>query len=625
MPEVVRCRFDHAAAGSSGAVKLSGLKGQLEAWSPSDISVLLSEVEAAARRGWYAAGFVAYEAAPAFDTALTVRSGDPMSTEAPHLPLAWFGLFAESHATPTLPRIDRGAVHRRTESGGQEDSSTWSCETDAPTHEADVDTIRGAIANGDAYLVNYTTRLRSPWLMTQDPFSLYQRLVAGHSTGYHAYLETTDWAVACGSPELFFELESGYLTTRPMKGTAPRGRWPEEDHRQAEALRLSSKERAENVMVVDLLRNDLGRIAVPGSVAVPELWQVERHPTLWQLTSTVTARARVDVSLGDVFAALFPCGSVTGAPKVSAMSIISDLERSPRGVYCGAVGLVQAGSTFDSQTEGVSARFAVAIRTAVVDKARQVVEYGSGGGITWDSAAAAEWSEVLVKTKALTDTTLFARAGDGLLETMGFDPASADDADGGVHNLRRHLARLRSSAAYFGMPPPIDAEIDIAKAVSGLSIPARVRLIFHLDGTIQVETSTLEKEELQPDPLKLCVDHKPVISSDVGLFHKTTDRRRYEDRAGRHRQADDVVLVNERGEVTETTRANLAVRVDGRWWTPPLDCGLLPGVERAELLASGRLTERTVTVDQLHRADEVATFSSLRGWRSAHVYLVCTC
>jgi para-aminobenzoate synthetase/4-amino-4-deoxychorismate lyase len=378
-------------------------------------------------------------------------------------------------------------------------------------------------------------------------------------------------------------------------------------------------------MVVDLLRNDLGRIAVPGSVAVPELWQVERHPTLWQLTSSVSARAEVGVALGDVFAALFPSGSVTGAPKVSAMAVISDLERSPRGVYCGAVGLVQPGPTSDSVSEGASARFAVAIRTAVVDKALHVVEYGSGGGITWDSSASAEWDEVLVKTKAVTDTSPFARSGDSLLETMGFDPATADEIDGGIRNLQRHLARLASSAAYFGMPAPTEAEGQIAKAVSGLRVSARVRLVFGFDGRFEVETSPLDKEELGSDPLKLCVDSEPLNSFDVGLFHKTTDRRRYDDRAQRHGQADDVVLINERDEVTETTRANLAVRIGVRWLTPSLDCGLLPGVERASLLDSGRLIERVVTLDQLRRADEVAIFSSLRGWRSASVCLDCAC
>jgi para-aminobenzoate synthetase/4-amino-4-deoxychorismate lyase len=632
MSKVVRCRLDHVARGSSQIVELSGLKGQLQAWRASEVPALLAEAEAAAGRNLYAAGFVTYEAAPAFDEALTVRAG-AASALSPCMPLAWFGLFAESHARAALPRAGPGFAPVPAPPGegqgppglagtGPEELPGWCSEIGAPTHAAAVNAIRDAIADGEVYLVNYTTRFRQAWPATEGPYALYQRLVAGYASGYHAYLETPDWAVACASPELFFELASGSVVTRPMKGTARRGRWSEEDLRQAEALQCSAKERAENVMVVDLLRNDLGRIAVPGSVAVPQLWAVERHPTVWQLTSSVTAKARAGVGLADVFGALFPCGSVTGAPKASAMKIIADLEHSPRGVYCGAVGIVQPGPGPGSGRAGVSARFAVAIRTAVVDKVRRVVEYGSGGGITWDSSAGAEWEEVVVKAKALTGIVPLVSAQGGLLETMAFDP---DDAGGTVRNLRGHLSRLASSAAYFGFPPPSGAETAIASAVSGVAIPARVRLVLGVDGVVGVHVSAIEPDEPRSPPRTLCVDDEPVSSQDATLYHKTTERSRYTERERRHPQADDVVLVNQRGEVTETTRANLAVRVGDRWWTPPLDCGLLPGVERARLVARGDLVERVVTLDQLRRAEEVATLSSLRGWRPARVNLCCLC
>lgn len=580
---------------------------------------VIAEAEAAARRGLYAVGFVAYEAAPAFDAAFRVNPVTPPGHAVPHLPLAWFGLFAESHPveplfpqdTSTEPPLDTAAP----------EPERWFCEMDASRHAADLDAIRGAIAEGDAYLVNHTTRFRRPWAQNEDPFSLYRRLVAGYNGGYHVYIETTEWAVACGSPELFFDLSSGRLTAKPMKGTAPRGRWAAEDAGQAAALHTSTKERAENVMVVDLLRNDIGRIAATGTVTVPQLWQVERHPSLWQLTSTVTATTQPETGLADVFGALFPCASVTGAPKVSVMGIIADLEPAPRGVYCGAVGVIRPEPN-RSNPNDVSARFAVGIRTAVVDKARQLVEYGSGGGITWDSSPESEWEEVLLKTKSVIGVMATAASGRGLIETMGFDP----HPDGGtVRNLGDHLTRLTSSADYFDLPAPIAAKGLIADAIVGLTVPTRVRLVLAPDGTLEVTTFPLEEGEIPPRMPRLCVDVEPVDSSDVTLFHKTTDRRRYEERARRHPEADDVVMVNQRGEITETTRASLAVCLDGQWSTPPLDCGLLPGIERARLLASGQLVERVMQLQDLREADAVAILSSLRGWRPAIVSFDCTC
>jgi para-aminobenzoate synthetase / 4-amino-4-deoxychorismate lyase len=610
---ILRCRFDYAGEGPPRAFELTSVRGQVAAWQPSDVVAMLDEAEVAVRKGWYAAGFVAYEAAPAFDDSLAVRS-DPCR---PGVPLAWFGFFAESRPVAALPRLDAPAP------GGHEEAA-WKAEIGPTEHAAAVEHIRAAIAAGETYLVNYTTRFRRPWASTDDPFALYRRLAAGHAGGYHAYLETADWVVACGAPELFFEWSGDRLTTRPMKGTAPRGRWPEEDLLRAEELGSSPKERAENVMVVDLLRNDVGRVAVPGTVAVPELWQTERHPSLWQLTSTVTATTRPGIRLAEVFGAMFPCGSVTGAPKTSAMAAIAHLEASSRGVYCGAVGLLRPGSTSDPASTSPTANFAVAIRTAVVDKAGARVEYGSGGGITWDSSPASEWEETLVKTRTLKRPVVLLGDGGGLIETMRFDPDHAGDGEWGVRNLQGHLARLAASAAYLGAGLPADVENTVVDAVSALSTPARVRLVLHLNGVMETQISPLPGD----GPVRtqcLCVDLEPVTSTDVTLFHKTTDRTRYDERARRHLTADDVVLVNERGEVTETTRANLAVRIDDRWWTPSLDCGLLPGIERARLLRTGHLTERVVTVEQLRHAASVATLSSLRGWRPAQVRFGCIC
>ncbi|MGH8988899.1 MAG: bifunctional chorismate-binding protein/class IV aminotransferase, partial [Acidimicrobiales bacterium] len=567
-------------------------------------------------------GFVAYDAAPAFDPAFRIpaaaRARHERSAQDPAaLPLAWFGIFAEAVAAPPL---GTGAPEARAARPGT--ATDWECDSDAAAHAAGVAAIRDAIAAGDAYLVNHTTRFRRRWHRGDDAAELYRRLVASYGSGYHAFFETDDWAVVCGSPELFFEHSCGLLTTRPMKGTAPRGRWAAEDSCLGDELQGSPKERAENVMVVDLLRNDLGRIAVTGSVDAGPLWSLEQHPTVWQLTSTVTARTPADVGLPEVFGALFPCASVTGAPKISAMAVIADLEPSPRGLYCGAVGLVEPLDGTARSGRQPRSRFAVAIRTAVVDKVHSLAEYGSGGGVTLDSAEAHEWAETRLKAGALVGPAAPGLApGEGLLETMAYDP---EVRGGAVRHLHDHLGRLSASARYFGLAVPSEVEELVAKSVAGLRSPARVRLLLRSGGTVEIQTSPMSAAA-PPEPLRLCVNLQPVLSTDVSLFHKTTDRRRYDERARRHPGADDVVLVNERLEVTESTRASLAVQLAGRWCTPPLDCGLLPGVERARLLAEGRLVERVVGVGDLRGAVAVAVLSSLRGWQPALLLTHCSC
>jgi len=632
----VRCRFDHVSNGNARSIELSGFKGELVAWDTSDVREVLMEAEQAVKRGCLAAGFVSYEGAPGFQHSLAIRSesiGKPTS----QLPLAWFGLFADSRLVAPLPGAVVIAPAQDDDLGRSRDNSgpagvagtwpqRWSCEIGPHDHAEAVVAIQSAIAEGETYLVNYTTRFRREWLQGEDPFDLYQQLVTSHSSGFHGYIETGDWAVACGSPELFFELSARRLTTRPMKGTIQRGRWREEDERNAEVLKTSVKERAENVMVVDLIRNDLGRLAKIGTVSVPELWHVERHPALWQLTSTVEATLREDVGLAEVFGAMFPCGSVTGAPKVSTMEIIARLEHSRRGLYCGAVGLIQPDREIASLKIGVDARFSVAIRTAVVHKILGIVEYGSGGGITADSSPLAEWEEVMLKARAVTHPGPSQRAPSSLLETMLFDPSRGDqDGDGGIRHLHSHLVRMSWSASILGFTPPGGVDRMIIDAVTGRATPARVRVLLHRPGELEIELSDLEPVRPEARVQTLCIDMDPVSSSDMALFHKTVDRERYDRRSTRHPAADDVILVNERGEITETTRSNLAFRIGPSWFTPALECGLLPGIEREIQVRSGFLTERIVTVHELCCADEVATISSLRGWRPASVRPICGC
>jgi para-aminobenzoate synthetase/4-amino-4-deoxychorismate lyase len=387
-----------------------------------------------------------------------------------------------------------------------------------------------------------------------------------------------------------------------MKGTAPRGRWLAEDEAIRARLEGSIKDRAENAMIVDLLRNDLGRIARSGSVTWADTFTVERYETVWQLTSSVFADLRPDATLPEIFRAVFPCGSVTGAPKASTMGIIADLETGSRGVYCGTVGyLAPPGAP------GPRARFSVAIRTVVLDTDSGAARYGVGGGITWDSRAASEYEETVAKAKVLTARRPPVR----LLETLVHIPGQ------GYRRLEEHLERVRTSARYWGseIDEGVIREALEREAARFPTKAARVRLVIDPRGHVDAGAAPVADT---PGPVRLAVDRShPVDPADPMLFHKTTAREPYERAAARFPDADDVVLVNTAGRVTETTRANLAIRLHGRWVTPPIEDGLLPGCERAALLADGILREAPVTLMSFEHADEIAFLNSVRGWKAA--------
>jgi para-aminobenzoate synthetase / 4-amino-4-deoxychorismate lyase len=528
---------------------------------------------------------VAYEAASGLDEQLP---GDPSAAGEP--PLVWFGLCDEpSEVEPLTPPVDAGPP-----------PAPWRPDWTDGEHARAVATVREHIAAGETYQCNLTDRLRST--VAGDPQALYARLALAQRGGYNAYLDLGGHVVASASPELFFEWAADVVRTRPMKGTASRGRTTAEDREQSRLLRSSSKEQAENLMIVDLLRNDLGRVAEVGSVVVDELFALERYPTVWQMTSEVSARVRTGTSLLDLFRALFPCGSVTGAPKRRTMQLIADLEPTPRGIYCGAVGLVAP------PTAAFRARFNVAIRTAVVDRTTGEAVYGAGGGITWGSEAPRERAELHAKAAVLAHDVTEHR----LLETLAFVPGE------GLRHLERHLARMADSAdwAGFRFDPTVVADT-VRRAVARRIEPARVRILLSRRGDVDVELEAMPPAGTRP--VRLALDDEPVDDASPWLQHKSTRRDVYLTRALRHPEADDVVLVNQRGELTETTTANLAVRLDGRWWTPPTASGCLPGVERARLLELGRLHERVLTVADLHDAEQLAVLNSLRGWRSARL------
>jgi para-aminobenzoate synthetase/4-amino-4-deoxychorismate lyase len=574
-------RFDDLTAGK--ALLCPPSRRVLTAVRPDEVAGVLQEVHDATERGSWAFGYVAYEAAAGLDPQLPGRAtapGDP--------PLVWFGLCDEP------ARVDPVTVPP----AAAPDPSVWRPDWTDEEHAHAVATVREHIAAGETYQCNVTDRLRTA--VTGDPEDLYVRLALAQRGAHNAYLDLGRHVIASASPELFFEWAGDEVRTRPMKGTAPRGRTTSEDARQTYLLRTSAKERAENLMIVDLLRNDLGRVAQVGSVRVDELFSLERYPTVWQLTSQVSARVPAGTGLLQLFGALFPCGSVTGAPKQRTMELIGRLEPTARGVYCGAVGLVAPPSA------PFRARFNVAIRTVVLDRVSGRAVYGAGGGITWDSDARRERAELHAKAAVLThDVTEHE-----LVETLAFVP------DTGLRNLDRHLARMADSAAWFGFGfERENVLMSLADALSGRTDPARVRMLLSRTGRITVQLEDLPQAD--GPPVRLALDHEPVDAADPWLQHKTTQRNVFLAAALRHPEADDVVLVNQHGEITETTIGNVAVRLEGRWCTPPTMSGCLPGVERGRLLELGVLHERVLHAADLLAAEDLAVFSSLRGWRSA--------
>lgn len=391
-----------------------------------------------------------------------------------------------------------------------------------------------------------------------------------------------------------------------MKGTAPRGRWEEEDAEHAQALVESQKERAENVMIVDLLRNDMGRLAQTGSVRVDRLLEVEAWPTVWQMTSTLTASALPDTTLGDVLTALFPCGSVTGAPKRRAMHHIAALEDAPRGFYCGALGVVRPGG---------HATFNVPIRTVCLHRPGSGASddgwharYGVGSGLTVCADPAAEWRELMTKSRHLH------RIGEpfDLLETLRLE-------HGRYWLLPHHLDRLRESAAHFGHvfdPSAMDSALETVRQAHPQGL-WRVRLLLDASGRAEAQAYAMTET---PSPVRVALAPSPLNTEEAlqeFIQHKTTRRAHYEALAPTDPAVFDHLLFNQRGELTEFTRGNVAIQLDGQWWTPSLDCGLLPGTYRRELLAQGRLQEAVIPVQQLAQAQGLAFFNGLRGWLDA--------
>jgi para-aminobenzoate synthetase/4-amino-4-deoxychorismate lyase len=560
----------------SASWRFDGHVSTLIAETSDQVAAVLEQAEAATRQGLYAVGFVAYEAAQALNPhlpALPPREG---------LPLVWFSLFRKRQCVTVGDGLPTGAI-------AAPQLAPESSQTD---YEIAISRIHTAIEQGQTYQINYTFPLQGHW--QGNPQQLYRTLLNAQQPAFGAFLDIGSHTVISTSPELFFSSKDGLITTRPMKGTAPRGRFPAEDQTLQERLQQSSKEQAENLMIVDLLRNDLGQIAQTGTVKTEALFEVETYPTVHQMTSSITARLRPDTSLVAIFKALFPCGSVTGAPKRRSMEIISGLEQQPRGIYCGAIGYLAP--------EG-EASFSVAIRTLVLEKQTGQISMGVGSGITWGSDPRAEYAECLNKT-----TFLKPRPQPRLLESLLLE-------DGSYPSLERHLERLGWSANRLGYGCDREqirqALLDHAAGTTGQH---KTRLLLAQDGSCQIESAPLQQLH---QPLKVALATTPVDPADLLLYLKTDQRERYDRARLEQPEADEVLLCNNRGELTEGSFTNLVLKLDNRLVTPPLHSGLLPGIMRQELLEQGIIEEQLLYPQDLQQAEEIWLINSVRGWLRA--------
>lgn len=535
-----------------------------------EVRAVLDAAERRARDGCWCVGYVRYEAASAFDHTLT--------THTPDGPLAWFSV----HRSPIkFPDTARDIDH----------VLQWEPTIDRAQFNAANERIRLAIEAGEVYQVNYTAALGANY--EGDAFDLFCALRRAQPHTNAAFIAAPEEQILSVSPELFFDWDGKTITCAPMKGTASRGLTSEDDAHNARTLQESSKERAENVMIVDLVRNDLSRIAQVGSVQVARLFELQAWPTVWQMVSEVIATTRPGTTLADVFQALFPCGSITGAPKHSAMKLIREHEASPRGVYCGAVGVIQPGG---------AARFNVPIRTVTLRDSNATC--GVGSGITWSSRPEDEWSEWQHKSEFLEQ----ASHPFGLIQTLRLHA-------GECRHLGLHLDRLEAASQHFGFA--FDRSVvrhNILESARRASVSeARVRVLLNFRGCVNVDVQPLPSASKQPQSVRLA--DSPISAPGAFLRHKTTRREHFDRFQAQAANAFDCLLWNAKGEVTEFTRGNVVVqRPDGECVTPPLSCGLLDGVGRARALEAGQVKEDIVTVAELANARRLWFLNSLRGW-----------
>ncbi|MDO8585488.1 MAG: aminodeoxychorismate synthase component I [Armatimonadota bacterium] len=559
--------------------------------STSDVSALtdhLDQIEAEVRGGRYVAGYMSYEAGAAFDLA----THQPGSSA----PLAWFGVYPPEHVVRVRELLDtdvQGSRSRTWMSGaiGIGASMDFRLNVTAAEYETAIARIRDLIAAGDTYQVNYTCHAR--FGLEVDPLDYFLALVRSHPVPYAAYINVGDAQILSLSPELFLKRRGELIETRPMKGTRPRGRTLEEDEQLARQLQTSEKDRAENVMILDMMRNDLGRFCRTGSVTVPAMFTVEKYRSVWQMTSTATGFAP-DASVGEVMAATFPPSSITGAPKRRTMEIIRELESEPRGVYTGVICLFEPGGDFTCS---------VAIRTLVHKDGE--FDLGIGSGIVWDSDAQSEYEETLLKSSFAFDLTPDLRLFETLLLTE--DRKYAHESE--------HIARIAESAKYWDFA--FDENLFRARirefAETAEELPLRVHAELDQEGRVTI--SAIPLPGAPATPVRVLLSSRRTDSRDRFLFHKTTRRQLY-DQALEEAQREgffEVMFLNQRGNVTEGSFTNLFAYINGEWVTSPISEGMLPGIWRDVFLRENGVAERAISLGDLATSEEVVIGNSVRG------------
>ena len=510
---------------------------------------------------------LSYESAPAFDPA--IKTHPPTD-----FPLMWFGIYDKPQETvipsaPAAPAL-----------------INWQPSISQQTYRSHIEKIKTLIRDGYTYQINYSFRLNAD--LHTDPYDLFTQIINAQKANYGAFVKLADWIICCASPESFFETQGQRLISRPMKGTTPRALSFLDDVQCASDLRRSEKNQAENVMIVDMVRNDMSRIAQTGSVRVDSLFDIEKYPTLWQMTSTVSCIT--PASITDTLKAMFPAASITGAPKVRTTELITELEDYPRNIYTGSIGFIAPGRT----------QFNVAIRTVLLDRKTNIAEYGVGGGIVWDSVDHTEFDECYTKAKVLTHI----HPPFDLLETMLWNPTD------GYFLLDRHLQRLANSAAYFAYPFDIGAlQNQLLKLSGRFESAQKIRVLLSQNGHITVENANFAQPVTPP---RICLAKTPVDSTDLFLYHKTTNRSTYQQKLGECPGFDDVVLYNEKGEVTESTIANVLIEKNNELLTPPLSCGLLVGTYREFLLEQKKIKESPITINDTYNSNGFFLINSVR-------------
>jgi len=586
---------DARGAGASDARLYRAPVETVVARRVEDVPPALERIDALSRAGLHLAGYLAYEAGHALEPKLAGLAAGRTGAAGP---LVWFGAFTgfESISSANVP-----SWLRENASGPSGTIGPADPQISPGGYGKAFATLQEAISAGDIYQANLTFPLKASW--TGDPLALYAAIRPAAGAGYGGVVfDGSHWLLSF-SPELFFALKDGEAMVKPMKGTRPRGRDDAEDGILAAELAASVKDRAENLMIVDLMRNDLARVAEPGSVRVERPFAVESYPTVHQMVSTVRARLLPGKGAIDMIRALFPCGSITGTPKIRAMELIHATERDARGPYCGTIGRIDPAG---------DAAFNVAIRTLRLtpgESGRGTAVLGVGSAIVADSEQLAEWRECLVKGGFLRASA----AGFDLIESMAFTP------EDGIPLLELHLERLRGSAAELGFAfDRHQARNQIQALCFDLEMPAKVRLLLSRSGMTALVAEPMT-EGAMAEPVVCAVLRLPVDKGDWRLRHKTSDRGFYDAArsAAQAEGADEALLIRDDGLLTEASRSSLFVERDGVLLTPPAGLGLLPGVLRRSLIEQGRAKEAELRLEDL--ADGFLLGNSVRGLMKARL------